>query len=402
MLSAVFVFNYSSVAAGDKKTVLISCTDFQAGDDTDGAINVKAILNKVKQSGITKIDGFLFTGDLTRQLNNIPSESESGMAALKAAVKSRYEIDDSDMVFVRGNHDPIGVAGASESGNNDDSDEKYGVYVIHEDDFMWMQGVSTSNGNGSTSNDEEKVKTTAANLKAYLDDKIEKKFDKPIFIVTHLPLHYTTRTESGDAQYGKYIFDELNAAAQKGLNIYFLFGHNHSGSYDDYIGAASIYLKPGDEILIPTGRWSYSAETLSFTYLNAGYVGYYNTGNSVDKSLSMVVYEIYEDRVEISRYTSSGLTNLKAAGVGSVGDYQADTTVYASPYTSVLQFFREKGLISNNRSIDAEDLLILRQHLLNVSEIDEELIEYADMNDDGVIDSVDMTMLMMYILGINE
>lgn len=403
MLSTLFVFNYSTVAA-EEKTVIISCSDFQAKTDIDGATTVKTILNRVKESGITKIDGFLFAGDLTAQLNNRPSESESGLAALKGAISSRYEISDNDMVFIRGNHDPIGTSGASESGNNDDADGKYGVFVINEDDYMWQQGVGTSNGNPSLSDDQQTVKNTADNLKAYLDQKIENKFDKPIFVVSHLPLHYTTRTTAGDSQYAKYLFDVLNDGAQKGLNIYFLFGHNHSSSYDDYIGAASICLNPGDEIVIADvgSRTSFSGYTLSFTYLNAGYVGYYNSGNAVDKNLSMVVYEIYDDRVEISRYTTTGICNLKSAGVGSVGNYEADTTVYTSPFESILQFYRQKGWLSNNKSIDAQDLLMLKQHLLNMGEMDADLIEYADMNDDGVIDGTDMTILTMYIIGISQ
>ena len=274
------------------------------------------------------------------------------------------------MVCIRGNHDPIGLTGVVESGNNDDPDGKYGVFAIHEDDFMWLQGVGTSNGNSNIKDDEDQVKATAANLKAYLDEKIENEFDKQILIVSHLPLHFSNRAGSGDGQYGKYIYDELDSAAKKGLNIYFLFGHNHSSGYDDYLGAASIYLKPGDEILIPTGRWSYSAESLAFTYLNAGYVGYYSTGNKVDKSKSMVVYEIYDNRAEISRYSTSGLINLKSAGVSSTTDYDADTTVYTSPMISKLMQFHQKGWLNNNRSIDAEDLIILKQHLLGINELD--------------------------------
>ena len=57
-------------------------------------------------------------------------------------------------------------------------------------------------------------------------------------------------------------------------------------------------------------------------------------------------------------------------------------------------------MLSNNRSIDAEDLLMLKQHLLNMSEIDAKLIEFADMNDDGIIDGSDMTILMSTVLAL--
>ena len=113
------------------------------------------------------------------------------------------------------------------SGNNDNTEDGYGVFVINESDYMWYN------------DNESRIKQTAANLKSYLDEKLAEEFDAPIFVVSHLGVHYNHRTKSeGFAKYGKYIFDVVNEAGAEGLNIIFLFGHNHSEGRDDDLGAS--------------------------------------------------------------------------------------------------------------------------------------------------------------------
>ena len=45
----------------------------------------------------------------------------------------------------------------------------------------------------------------------------------------------------------------------------------------------------------------FDEEKLAFTYMNAGFVGYYDNHNGADDALTMSVFEIYDDRVEISK-----------------------------------------------------------------------------------------------------
>lgn len=52
----------------------------------------------------------------------------------------------------------------------------------------------------------------------------------------------------GDKQHANYIFNVLNDAGGNGLNIVFLYGHDHSNGWDDYLGGASVYLTKGDSI----------------------------------------------------------------------------------------------------------------------------------------------------------
>lgn len=319
-------------AASSNATVVIAGSDFQPSDDnTDtGANQVTALLNQIKQDYSTA-SGFLFCGDYEYSSTTSASESTNGKNALQAAVQAVYGTS-MDEVYVQGNHDPDSlVTGGtlSSSGAHDAAD--YGVYVINEKDYMWYN------------DDETTIKSTASALDAYLDAKVEADYTKPIFVVSHLPLHYSMRTyNDGDGRYANYIFDVLNEAGAAGLNIIFMFGHDHSNGWDDYLGGSAIYLKVGDSINIAqASKTAFDVETLNFTYMNAGYVGYYsgvNTGSETD--LTMTAFEITDSTVTVKRYSQSGVHDLKSAGVRnsykSETAYDPNTEVYSSPQTITL------------------------------------------------------------------
>jgi len=129
----------------------------------------------------------------------------------------------------------------------------------------------------------------------------------------------------------------LNEAGAAGLNIIFLYGHNHSSGYDNYIGGGSVYLKKGDTMLVPDydNYLSPAEVTLNFTYMTAGYIGYYGTTvNGADGALTMSVFRIQKDgSVIIGRYDENGIHNLKSAGAKNTdkGDImEPDLTVYES------------------------------------------------------------------------
>ena len=314
----------------DNTTYVLAGSDFQNTfrDHSAGAAYVTTLLNQITASGYTNMDGFLFAGDYDYDYD----DPAAGKAALQNAVQAVYGTDMHE-VYVEGNHDSqyFNLVGTtlSASGNND-ADE-YGVYVIHESDYMWYN------------DDETTIKNTAAALDDYLDDKIAEEYEKPIFVISHLPLHYSMRTKNdGDGMYANYIFDVLNEAGAAGLNIIFLFGHNHSNGWDDYLGGAAVYLKKGDSINIAqASKTEFNVETLNFHYMNAGYVAYYrnvNTGSETD--LTMTVFEITEDTVTVKRFSENGLHDLKSSGVTNSykneSGYNPDTTVYASPQTIAL------------------------------------------------------------------
>ncbi len=291
------------------------------------------ILSQVKKDYET-MNGFLFAGDYSS--NYAYDDSVNGMTEMLDTVHGYY----TDMleVLIQGNHDDdtLVTNGVLAAGGNHDA-AAYGVYVINEQDYMWYN------------NDETTIRNTAAALEAYLKTKADADYDKPIFVVSHLPLHYCYRTyKDGDGMYANYIFDVLNAAGESGLNIIFLYGHNHSHGWDSYLGYGSVYLPVGDTIKIAQASNSvFEEETLYFTYMNAGFVGYIDGGasgggsnNGSDYTLTSTVFEIYDNEVVIKRYSADGLHNLKSAGAlnmeysdSNVGITEPNTTEYTSPQT---------------------------------------------------------------------
>ena len=316
----------------EKPVIVIAGSDFQAADDATGAANVTSILTAIKKDYATA-NGFLFAGDYVQSTITNATTSTSGKNALVEAVNGVYSgLGSTNAVYVQGNHDPDSMTtdGTLSTSGAHDADA-YGVYVINEKDYMWYN------------NDETTIKNTATALDTYLDAKVEAGYSKPIFVISHLPLHYNMRTvNDGDGQYANYIFDVLNNAGSLGLNIIFLFGHDHSNGWDDYLGGSAIYLAKGDSINIAqASRSNFEVETLKFTYMNAGYVGYYdghNTGTETD--LTMTVFEITSDKVTVARYSADGKHDLKSVGVTNSYKnetaYEPDTRVYASPQNVLL------------------------------------------------------------------
>lgn len=334
-----------AVAAETGKTVVIAGSDFQhPSGDTQGADTVTAVLNQMQTAGFTTADGFLFAGDYQYGYVDYDTNLNDHLNALKDTVEGVYG-NALHEVYVQGNHDQVSYTSSGNSlsaaGANDAAD--YGVYVIHEDDYMWASNVSYSSTTYSDMSAEGIVKKTANELESYLNEKIETKYTKPIFVVSHLPLHYSMRTKNdGDGMYANYIFNVLNEAGEAGLNIIFLFGHNHSNGWDDYLGGSCIYLAKNDKINIAQGsKDSFKEETLNFTYMNAGYVGYYENKNSgSETSLTMTVFEIGENSVKVSRYDANGKHTLKSAGVSNdyknESGYAPKTEVKESPQTITL------------------------------------------------------------------
>ncbi len=171
-------------------------------------------------------------------------------------------------------------------------------------DFPWKQSKSSEK--------EKIVKETAKTLESSLDSLLSSGDKRPVIVLTHVPLHHTTRNSAGDNMYSSYIFSVLNKAAKK-LDIIYLFGHNHSDDHDDYIGGSVNFMAPGDKIRIPlsdrTGEDCYTDETLNFTYTNCGYIGY--SDNNVTETstnvLTLGAIRLFANKIVILKYTEEGL-----------------------------------------------------------------------------------------------
>lgn len=332
-------------------TTVIAGSDFQNPNGNEaGAQTVTSILTKMQNADYTKADGFLFCGDYDYSTVNNQTRTEAGITALKKAVTGTYStLADDRMVLVEGNHDAAAASGLATSGAHDA--EKYGVYVINEDDYMW------------NNSDEATIKKTAEALGDYLDEKVTAGYGKPIFVVSHLPLHYSMRTRNdGDGMYANYLFDVMNEAGASGLNIIFLYGHDHSNGWDDYLGGSAVYLAKGDQINIAqASKTEFNVETLNFTYMNAGFTGYYENHNGADDKLTMTVFHIEDNKVTVQRFDANGEHNLKSRGVTNSykneSGYAPNTTVYASPKTITLSTVTPQVTVSNgNVSVTAPGL----------------------------------------------
>ncbi len=290
---------------------------------------LKRIIQNMKQDGYTKVDATLFCGDYDIDNGNKASDSQAGIDAIKAVYT---EMDwntapggaATTHIFLQGNHEekaPVGTYGLS-GPNRDDAGklgvfdtEHYGLYLLHEDYHPFQQSGYT----------DQMIDDAAAELKEYLDAKLAQKETKPIFIAAHVPLHHNLWMSSG--LYAKPFFDVINAAAEQGLNIIYLFGHDHGG-YDQYLGGTDIFLPVGSTIIVPDRGTKESSRQypLHFTYMSAGLNAYLIDDHS-ENQLSGTVFEIYDDRVVIKRYNdttdraNNGLTN-----VGNVGEARPANT----------------------------------------------------------------------------
>ncbi len=298
--------------------VIWAGSDIQ-GEGMDGGI-MTAIVDTMVNDGYTHVDEAFFLGDYAEGFDS--AQTSAGTQRVRNILNNAWGLDYEDILMVQGNHDPADTANLDANGAYER--EHYSVYLIHEDSYIAGQYKAAP------------IKATANALKAYLDEKAAQNYTKPIFIATHVPLHNSGR---GDNRYASYLVSVLNEAGKKGLNIIYLFGHNHSGGYDRYIGGSCIYYAPGSEILVfdPEGfdEFDYTVEKIHFTYFLPGYLGYTYSGEP-DATTSASILEVYADRVELRRYNEEGLCNLKNMGTNSTTwdrNWAADPSVTPSPGT---------------------------------------------------------------------
>ena len=302
------------------EVIIIAGSDFQpsGGNIEAGRETVRNILGAMANDGYGLFDGFISGGDYSAGITE--PETSAGLAGLDAEIS---KVVYNNKFYAQGNHDPKETVGMTPHGANDPFGAPYGLYIINEDNY-------TDLGDGG--------EATAKDLKVYLDQKVASGWNKPIFVVSHVPLNFSMRTISGkNARTAMPIVDVLNEAGANGLNIIFLFGHNHSSGYDNYIGGGSVYLKKGDTMLVPNYDNYLLADevSLNFTYMTAGYIGYYGTTvNGADGALTMTMFRIQKDgSVIIGRYDANGIHNLKSAGAKNTdkGDtMEPDSTIYES------------------------------------------------------------------------
>ena len=316
LISLLIVSATTTVSAAEKETVIIAGSDYQTND---GTTHIAQIMAAMEKDGIAP-DKLLFGGDYS--LEHSAATSQKGITQLKNYF-STY-MDEKDMVFAQGNHDKDATEanGLTGWGNMDPAYGDYGLYIVEDPTVAQEWGSYDA--------------ASVAALQLYLDNKLEIGYSKPIFIMNHFPLHWSYRTQKDGVGTNAYrFFNVINEAAGQGLNIIYLFGHNHSNGYDDSLGGPCIFLKKGDTIEIAQGdKKTAKAETLNFTYMNSGYTGYYTSPmENAETTLTMSVFRIRGNEVIISRYSANGIYNLKSAGVENTNfGYTVNPTVNTTVY----------------------------------------------------------------------
>ena len=308
-------------------STLFFTSDYQYEDGFGRpADNLSGILDAAAGGG-KSIDSVIVCGDYTNEhgRDNYQLSPEPSITEIRDLVSQKISEEAAGgIIFVQGNHDSM-TESLAESGLHEYDDHL--VYVLNtQADFPWCQG--------KTAGCLDKIKRSSAEMDACFDKLIENGETKPVIIAGHVPLHFTARTSSrhstGDNMYSSLIFDVVNEAG-KSLDIVYLFGHNHSKGWDCYMGGSAVYKPAGDTLLVPVldekaiSTDSYTEEKLNFTYLNAGYTGYYmncsykddkSRYNAADMTLTGTVCEIYPDRLVLTRYDSEGVHNMGSDGEG--------------------------------------------------------------------------------------
>lgn len=312
---------------------VISGSDFQHpyGGEVNAEI-VEKILLAMKNDGVTSPYGFLFAGDY--------GWTETTAVPLQDVVSKVFP-ELSHKVYIEGNHDDLAETPTKEdeplasTGANDPQTELYGVFVVNESDFPTRYRTGEAyKGVAVSEEDVKKIsEETAAKLESYFEQKIAENYTKPIFVIGHLPLHANERTFQGMNSeaapnysfalqpetcglYANALVDVMNEAGEKGLNIIYLYGHNHAWGFDSVVGGDCVYLAKGEALRYANGGTpkepNVESSEIQFTYMNSGYVGYYqyDTCNKLpsanDGALTMTVFKITEDTVEVLRYDENG------------------------------------------------------------------------------------------------
>ena len=142
---------------------------------------------------------------------------------------------------------------------------------------------------GASQQSEEYTENNINTLKAYLEDK--KDSDKPIFILTHFPLHtFSSRTTKNADK----VIDLLNGFP----NVVFLWGHNHTMSDPNY----DQIFKRGSTLTYASGK----TKEINFTYCAAGCMSdsEYTTGSQSVEGKGLVA-KINNGEIEFTYYDLS-------------------------------------------------------------------------------------------------
>ena len=311
-----------SRAAGDL-TILAFTSDIHNQEDGIAKERLDSWMDYVEGVYGQPIDSMNFCGDM-----GAASANESQFWTYTRAVMDVVDGQGVHGFYTTGNHEYYN--GKFKSTTN----AVKGEFVIGAEDpyttganyHMYALGTTVDwNGSGSRSDQYEQEQIDA--LTAYLD---QQEGPEPIIILAHFPLHrYNTRTTAK----AEDVIDVLNAAAQAGKKIVFLWGHNHTLSDTNY----DQIFKPGDTIEYANG----SSKQIDFYYASAGCMsdseygsggwgGGGTSGSAYVKGKGLVITIDDQNRLSFAYYNATG-TDVTEGGPFTEGDAVTAESIALSP-----------------------------------------------------------------------
>lgn len=309
---------FLSFSAAETKTVFFGA-DYQYGEGINGNpdYNFPSILQTLKRDGLWP-NLVVLCGDYTNEGANYEGD------ALNCIEKITYALEEffpgftpkTDLLLVQGNHD------------RDDGDFSPNGLRDYNSFLVYVMNTQTANPwcQGLTYNESKDIiLSTAMQFSKEIQALTQAGDFRPLFIVTHVPLHENiwTASESGDNLLSRILFNVVSEAARDRTIVY-LFGHNHGFHGDSSIGGAATFLAPGDLIAIPDplpeeqATQNFTMETLNFGYMCAGYLGYTDEVSGGETRSSMGIAWIEDDgQITLRRYCAAGRMPLSATGIFS-------------------------------------------------------------------------------------
>ena len=309
------IYKVQTVQNQDQSHSIFFASDYQG---SPAEANLTAISKTIKEAGVTPevavwcgdyVDGSVYEDGADVS----PSEMMGRLGDITGIMTGTWP--GLQYLFLQGNHDYSGfITDGTLTATGPQEYDDYIIYIINEDDFPWWQGVDSAYADSAAN--KVTVQRTADKLEDYLGGLIANGCKKPVMIATHVPLSWSARSTTGatwwmDNIYADVLFEVINDAARK-LDIVYLFGHNHSDGYDNYIGGSINYLGVGDVMRVPNGTngtENYENKIINFTYANAGYIG--KTSSNLVPSVSTAsILTITEDVIRLDKYATSGFYPL--------------------------------------------------------------------------------------------
>ena len=246
-------------------------------------------------------------------------DTQCASSSVTAAAQQVYP--NVQCIYAYGNHDSEGNYGIADFTGLSYSGENYYIYSISESSM----GSSNPDTTGFTS--------TVAGLDQ----------TKPLFILSHLPLH----ERRGDSNGAPAWYAAISAAAEE-MDIFFFWAHNHTSEKD--VDRAAYYV-PNDgseSILIEYG----DGEPVypKFTYANAGYIDPPNT--PARNNVATAVY-IYDNSVDLVVCNEDGaLSGSYAVDVSVNRDHAASEPVATTPVVDRIEAVSNKDVYYLGEELD--------------------------------------------------